>query len=310
MMAGLQNGEVHIHDGNWQQFAPPPDQLVIVDGKPMARGLIPRNFKTHPQGYLPKAPPFDLPLIPRSEWAERIAEMEATKSRLSDIRMKAGPNGGMIPSRDQNGRGYCWQHSGVSALLLLRAFANLPYADLSAYAPACLEKKYRDEGGWGAEGLRMLQTLGVPTSEFWPQRAVSSKYDTPEMRANAALHKPVEDWADMNAAEYDRNLTFDQNMTLLLSRLPSIVDFNWWSHSVCGADPVNLKTATLRDPDSGKKAGPKLLSLMLDSSDGYGIRIWNSWGDSWSEQGMGVLSGSKCIPDGSVGARTPLASAA
>lgn len=278
----LQQGELHIHDGNWTQHVGP----VVVDNEVKAKGLVPRNFRTHPQGYLAGAPPFDMPLILRAEWSDRIKEMEATKSRLSDIRAVMGPNGGLIPSRDQNGRGYCWQHSGVSALLMLRAVSGLPYADLSAYACACIEKNYRDEGGWGAEGLRMLQTMGVPTSEFWPQRATSSKYDTPEMRANAALHKSVEDWSDLNAAEYDRNLTWDQVMTCLLSRMPVVVDYNWWSHSVCAIDPVEV------------------------SPGSFGLRILNSWGDSWSDRGMGVLSGSKAIPDGSVSPRVTIASAA
>src|SRR5258706_217254 len=111
----LQNGEVHIHDGNWQQIVVDP----MIDGQVRKRGLIPRDYGTHPPGFYGEKA-FDMPLIPRSEWSERIKDMEANKSRLSDIR-------GDIPSRDQNGKGYCWAHSSVSAMILLRARDGQPY---------------------------------------------------------------------------------------------------------------------------------------------------------------------------------------
>jgi hypothetical protein len=37
-----------------------------------------------------------------------------------------------------------------------------------------------------------------------------------------------------------------------------------------------------------------------DAAAGWGCRIWNSWSDSWSAQGMGVLAAGKAVPDGSV----------
>lgn len=265
-------GEVHIHDGNWQEFA---GVNPLIDGERKARGLVPRDYATT---HYPRATALDIPLIPRSEWSARIKEMEQTKSRLSDIR-DTGKDGQQIPSRDQNGRGYCWMHSGTSATLLLRAKENLPYADLSAYMGACLIKDYRDEGGWGAQGLDWIVENGLPDSKFWPQRSVSRSNDTPEMRANAKLHRVAEAWNDLSMPQYDRNLTFDQLATCLLCRIPVVVDFNWWSHSVCAVDLVET------EPGS------------------FGVRIWNSWGDSWSQAGMGLLSGSKAIPDGACAPR-------
>ena len=44
------------------------------DGLIRSKGLIPRNWKTHPQGCLAVAPAFDLKLIDESEWpAHRLA---------------------------------------------------------------------------------------------------------------------------------------------------------------------------------------------------------------------------------------------
>jgi len=86
---------------------------------------------------------------------------------------------------------------------------------------------------------------------------------------------------DMDVAAYDRELSFDQVATCLLSRIPVVVDFNWWSHSVCGCDLVELDR-----------------SLELYDVNRWGIRIWNSWRDSWGTAGMGVLAGNKARPDG------------
>ncbi len=55
---------------------------------------------------------------------------------------------------------------------------------------------------------------------------------------------------------------------------PVVVDYNWWSHSICALDLVSLSP--------------------------FRIRIWNSWGDSWSEGGTGILEGGKAIPNGAL----------
>src|SRR5262245_4800535 len=103
--------ELVIGEHNWRKFARAP--------RGQGFGLVPRDWKKTPL-YAGASAVVDFPLIPRSEWAERAADQIKNKSRLSDIRMR-GNNGKPIPSRDQNGRGYCWAHSGTSALLLLRA---------------------------------------------------------------------------------------------------------------------------------------------------------------------------------------------
>jgi hypothetical protein len=276
---GVRPNELVIHDGNWRQHVEP-----VVAGERKRGGLIPRDFGTHPIGCYAGIAAVDIPLIPRSEWSARIKEMEATKSRISDVRMTAGPNGGMVPSRDQDGKGYCWAHSGVGAVMMLRALMNQPYVSLSAYAVACTIKNYQDEGGWGAQGVDFQMSRGCPSDAFWPQQSMSRSNDKPETWANAATHKITEQWADLSAQEYDRDLTFDQVMTLLLSRIPVVTDFNWWSHSVCAIDPVEVEAGS------------------------FGVRILNSWGDSWSDRGMGVLQGQKAIPDGAVAPRGTMAS--
>lgn len=188
------------------------------------------------------------------------------------------PNGTLVTRR--NGSvlisGNCWFHSGTSAHLVLTAAMGEPYEDLSAYAGACIIKDYRDEGGWGAEGVEWQAANGIPTSQFWPQQSMSKSNDTPAMRANAALHK-ITEWMDL-----EPNNMKAQLVTCLLSNIPVVVDFNWWSHSVCALDVVSLSP--------------------------FSIRIWNSWSDTWSENGTGVLTGSKAMPDGAIAPRVVMPS--
>jgi hypothetical protein len=238
------------------------------NGEAFARGLIPRNYAALPVGSLPYSTTFgavqDLPLIDMADWPELIARKVANKSQLSDYR-DTGANGHPIPSLDQNGRGYCWTHSGTAAAMLLRAVGNMPYIRLSAYAIACIIKNYRDEGGWGAQGLDFIIERGVPSIKYWPEKSVSRNNDNAATWENAAAHKIIEGFIDIDEPQYDRNLTFQQVATCLLCNVPVISDFNWWGHSVCAMDLVDVNP-----------------NLPATNRNRYGVRIWNSWADSWN----------------------------
>lgn len=276
---GVQSHELVINDENYVKFIEP-----VVNGETVRRGLIPRNMKAHPVGDgLGAVDAVTMPLTPRSEWSERIKEMEATKSRLSDLRRR-GNNGQIIPALDQNGQGFCWAYSTGACLMLLRAAMNVPYVRVSPHAVACVIKSFRDEGGWGALSMDFAVQKGYPSEKFWPQKSMSRSYDKPETWANAGQHKVTEGYWDMSAQVYDRNLTFDQVMTCLLNRIPVVLDYNWWGHSVCGIDPVEV------EPGS------------------FGVRILNSWSDGWGDKGEAVLQGNKAIPDGAVAPRVTHAS--
>lgn len=287
---------------------------ISVDGDFKSRGYVPRDYTVDPKEMFD--PPTNIALIPRDQWAARIADKIAAKSQLSDRRL-AALNGQPIPSLDQDGRGYCWAHSTTSALILARMMANDPYVRLSAYHIACIIKNYRDEGGWCGLSAKFVREKGVASVEFWPEKSTSRSNDRPEMWANAALHKSLEEWVDLTRDLYDQNLSFDQLASSLLVNNPSPVDYNWWSHSICGMDLVNgnglFRTNHARAA-SGKFMTKKQYELAWGINNpvtaGYGIRIWNSWGDSWSDRGMGVLAGSKAVPDGALSIRVAMASAA
>lgn len=266
---------ITITDDNYQNFVDPQ----TVNGEKKARGLKPRLFSTHPCGYLGEiAEPFALPLIPESEIEDRIAQQERDKSSLQHIRDQ-GKFGQSIPSLDQNGYGYCWSHSTVSAMLLIRALNNQPFADLSAYAIACIIKNYRDQGGWNGESLEFATKRGCPTSEFWPQRSVSRQNDRSETWENAKRHT-VSEWWDLSESRATAKL---QLATLLLLNIPTMIDLNWWGHSVCAVRLIKWNPFT--------------------------VRILNSWGDSWGDRGMGDLVGDKAVPDGAAAPRVLFAAA-
>lgn len=267
-----------INDDNYKKFI--DGQGARVNGQMMSRGLVPRNLTTQPVGYLSAAPAWskDVPTIPKSEWSDIIKFNTETKSRLIDIR-NIGDNGRPIKSLDQNGQGYCWAYGTVGAQTILRAKSNLPYRRLSAHAVACKIKNFRDEGGWGALSLDYIAKYGTPTVEYWKEKSMSRQYDTEETWRDASLRKITEGWVDLNAAVYDRDLSFEQMMTLLLMKIPVVCDFNWWGHCVVALDAVEIERGS------------------------FGPLIWNSWTDGWGDNGTGVLQGSKGIPDNAVAPR-------
>lgn len=266
---------ITIDDSNFQAYLPPP----VVDGEQKGMGLVPRDFNSCPVGYLMYAKPFDLPVMAVSEIEDRIQFQEREQSSLWHLRMKAN-NGSPIPSLDQNGQGYCWAYSSTSAMMLARASANMPYVRLSAHKVGCFVKGYRDQGGWNAQSVQHIAEQGVPSIQFWPEKSMSRANDTPQMRENAQLHKYTE-WMDLDDGGANLKL---QVATCLLLNIPLAMDFNWWEHSVCG--------------------------IRLISWNPFKVLIWNSWRDSWSDQGCGVLEGNKAIPNGSIACRVPTPSIA
>lgn len=259
------------------------DTIAPIDGM---RGCVPRDFGIQPL----KMMAVQFATYDRSTWPDRIRELVATQSQLSDIR-NGGNYGQPIPSLDQNGQGYCWAYSTTAGCQLLRAKANQPYVPLSAHSVACKIKGFRDEGAWGALSQEFIVKNGIVPQSHWPAKSMSRSHDNPDNWAEAKKYRIGEEWADMAAEAWDRNLSADQVATMLLSRNPVVCDYNWWGHSVCGMDLVDLYP-----------------TRPATSLSRYGIRILNSWTDQWGENGTGVLADSKAWPDNATAILTTVAS--
>lgn len=256
----------------------PQDMLFIGDNDPVpvtpkgySTGHIPRDYSAVPYGAQPFASKFDLPVIPRSEWGDRVKAMEG--SSIKDLYLAAVADPAVqMKCKDQNGTNYCWVNAPTMAVELLRLVQNQPYVDLSPASAGGPIKNYRNVGGWGGEALERIVSHGVCASSIWPANGISSKYNTQEATTNAALHK-VTEWWELEP----RNL--DQLATCLFYRIPVPIGLNWWGHEV---------TAVSMDVD--------------------GVWILNSWGMGYGSNGLAKLSFSKATPDDAVAPRVTVPS--
>ena len=197
------------------------------------------------------------------------------------------PNSTMITRR--NGSvlisGNCWAYSTTACVMLQRAAQGLPHVRLSPHAVACKIYGFQDRGAWGAVSFDFIAKYGVPSDEKWPQKSMNRRYDVAETWEDAKQYKITEGFIDLNPPHpADADMTFDEVATCLLSRIPVVGDFNWWGHSVCLADLVDLK------PGDGQQG--------LTNPDRWGVRGPNSWTANWGNNGWFVLQGRKAIPDG------------
>lgn len=259
-----------ITDYNYRQHIDP-----WIDGEVKKCRTLARDYTRQPHGCFAFAPKWNFPTLDKAEREKMRATLASAKAMLSDVR-DIGNNGGLIDALDQNGKGYCWAHSGGTCHIVARAVLGEPYVPLSPFAVACMIKGFRDEGGWGSEGIEFQATRGIPSAEFWPMQSMDRANDNPKTWENAALHKMVR-WVEL-----DPDNMMDQLHTALLWKWPVVCDFNWWSHSV-GA----------------------MNSIAEDEID-----ILNSWGNTWSQNGLGRLKGSKARPDSAWALVTITASAA
>lgn len=224
-------------------------------------GYTRRPYETHPYGAVDFAKPFKLPLIPRSEWPERIKDLEKAKARLSDlIRYKK------LPCLNQDQTNYCWMNGVIHAVMFARLAAGLPYVSLSPASVAAKIKGFRNVGGWGGEAIQGIQKYGIGTTELWPPNAIDPRYDTPELREVAK---------DYNILEFDeiRPQSFDEVMTCLLLGFPVPIGHSWWGHLVCHCDPI------------------------IRGRDAFGTRFRNSWSEEWEDQGFGLMDEEHATPD-------------
>jgi len=246
-----------IDDSNFHEF----EEVIAADGQPFGRGWEEKP-ENEDEGF---AAPFPLPVIPRSEWADRIEEGERTKSFLSHLGDRAG-----IKRKNQARTNYCWIHGPVTAMEYLRAASGDDYVELSPASVGAPMTNYANAngnpagvGGWGTKGLKYLAEHGVCSTATWPNNRIDKRLDNAASRAERAKYR-VTEWWDVRG--------FEQVMTCLLLRIPVPVGLGWWGHLVMATDPV------VRDGQ-------------------FGYLFDNSYGATYGKNGRAVVIGQKAIPN-------------
>ena len=199
---------------------------------------------------------------PRSEWKERCLDREKRGRTLSQIVRKK-----RIPTSNQDGLNYCWTYGVVTAVNCKRAWRNMPYVEFSRESVAAPAVNYRNVGNWGNTALDRMIEVGIQRQSTWPRYYYrDNKYlDLVE----AGQFKVLE-------FEILPDNDFDALFSALLDDEAVGVGYDWWSHEVCAIDPVVI------------------------GSNSFGVRIWNSWGDDYGDNGMAILSEGKATPQDAV----------
>lgn len=287
------------------------DDLVIIENNrpgpdqppDQSRGQEPRDYSRHPHGAAWRgASPFPAGMkIPRDQWDQRIEEKERKKLNLSDRMRAAG-----LPCKDQNGTNYCWINAPVhcSEIRLVQANQLDPITgkplSLSPASNGCKIKNFRNQGGWGQEGLEHMIERGTVPTRLWPDNAQRKEFDTEEAWKEAAKYIVLE-WWDLKPR------SFDECASCWLQDTPTADGHNWWSHEVTGYDLVKIANSiinkSLRDfRDMLKRKGMVLPREELAAREElmaskYGCRKRNSWGMGYGDDGFFILGESKANPD-------------
>lgn len=255
---------------------------LLGDGKAVTFGgekfYLSANPREIAYGALPYARPFGdaYPLIPRSEWAARIEHLAAIRGTPADFNW--------FPAYNQSRTNYCWANGVCGAATTVLAMQGAPHKKLiSSASIAGPITNYRNVGGWGEPAFEYLLKYGGCSMDLWPNAAISRSYDTELSRAERQHLRGIEGF-DTDG--------FDQLATALLLGFPVAVAYNWWGHLVFAAE------------------------LVLIEANSFGVRIRNSWHESWGEKhprnGMGgytVLREGKGTPSSAVTVRAMVSSA-
>ncbi len=246
---------VVIDDNNYQQWLNP-----IVGGERRLSGYK-GMFKTKKARR--KGKTFEdltsVPLIPESEWDDRIRQKEKDRSRLKDFALDMG-----LTVLDQNGTNYCWINAPTFCCMVTRLQETGQAIRLSPASVGAPIKNFRNQGGWGSQGLDYMRKNGINLQGDWPANAINRSYYTEENRQKAKANIVLEYY-------YLKN--WQEMASCILAGIPVGAGYNWWSHEVTGMD------------------------ILKGSHD---LIIADSWSTSYGDRGYGVLKGSRKYPDDAV----------
>lgn len=201
---------------------PYKDGVSLTGYIPKEEGFVSRVTKPFPQSLI----------IPREEWADRLAEMQAKQTLMSDI-LNRYTEKYNVKWLNQNPTNYCWCYAVVHAVMILRIWQNEPYKRLAPASAAAIIKNFQNVGGWGSQALDHIAEYGVADEEHWPQPTAMDairygRQYVESSRANALEHR-ITEWWDIK--------TLDEKMSCLFRYIPVPCGYLHMGHEMCSIDP-------------------------------------------------------------------------
>lgn len=245
------------------------DLSHLVENAPVptgyGTGLEPRDYGADPVGtFAPEFPASEL--VDESEWEDRLNENRKNKAGLLDVR-KLYFN--VLRSLNQGRTSLCWNFSTTKACM----YANVIMGQvdgpiLSPWYLAGLINGWRDHGGFGARSMAAAISNGIPALDKCPRFSQSAV--APDAAADAATRKVTEWWEGAD----DPRLAQRQLVSMLLKKVPCVVDLNAMRHSMCAIDLASVKP----------------VKVIYD----------NSWNETQTPDGLYLGSGAYASPNGLV----------
>lgn len=236
----------------------------------MAKGHIPRpeSFKVG-NGIVSFED--QIPIIPRSEWGDRIRQLEKDEATLRHITEYH-----KIPCKDQKQVNYCHAASPAHAIEVLNASMGQPFVEMSIGGIGGPVTNYRNDGAWIGDDLQHIVKYGCPSTEFVPMLAIRKSEWKPGAEENALSHR-VKEWWDLGDVRNDgipKSVMFDRIATMLLMRLPVCFAYWWMGHAMTA------------------------FNLTITKNKKFGLLIRNSWTAQWGDNGFAEYEeGTKGTPD-------------
>jgi hypothetical protein len=215
-------------------------------------------------------------LIPREQWDDLIAKMDAENAWLETLVRSS------VPCQDQGQLEECHAFSTTEAAQISQAKQGEGAPAFAATSVGMPVTGWQNQGADIADDWAQIRDYGVCTVDYLPDGVVMPPQDgntirllctesayKPGWRENALLHR---EFAGLDLRLTD--LSFDAMATACFRGLPVVVAFSWWSHAITGGYRV-------------KKLG----------NGQYALLYRNNWGASYKDDGFLWLSGSKAVPD-------------